>query len=137
MGRTDIQDIARRLATVPAFSNCSTRDLADIARHSAHTTVPANWPLIHQDTPADACYVILDGRAQVAIAGEAVATLDAGSVVGEMALATGRLRNATVTSTTPLELLHIDAAEFTKLLERRPALREALLARMKAVAATA
>lgn len=137
MGRTEIQDIARRLAIVPAFSNCSTRDLADIARHAGHTSVPANWPLIHEETPGDACYVILEGKAEVAIGGAAVATLDAGSVVGEMALATGRLRNATVTSTTPLELLHIDAAEFDKLLGRRPALREALLARMKAVAATA
>jgi CRP-like cAMP-binding protein len=54
-----------------------------------------------------------------------------------MALATGRLRNATVTSKTPLELLHISADEFEKLLDRRPALREAMLARINAVAATA
>jgi hypothetical protein len=46
------------------------------------------------------------------------------------------LRNATVTSATPLDLLHIDATEFSRLLARRPALREALLARLNAVAAT-
>jgi CRP-like cAMP-binding protein len=81
--------------------------------------------------------VILEGTASVAIAGNTVAALEAGAIVGEVALASGRLRNATVSSTTPLELVHIDAGEFSALLERRPALREALLARMNAVAATA
>jgi CRP-like cAMP-binding protein len=60
--------------------------------------------------------------------------LGAGSVVGEMALATGHLRNATVTSTTPLDLLHIDAAEFNRLVESRPTLRAALLARTATMA---
>jgi CRP-like cAMP-binding protein len=137
MLRNDTQDIAHRLAVLPAFSTCSARDLADLARHARHTSVPAHWPQIQEDTPADACYVILEGQADVAIGGTVVATLDTGSVVGEMALASGRLRNATVTSSTPLDLLHIDAGQFDALLARRPALREALLARMKAVAATA
>ena len=88
--------------------------------------MPAHWPLIQEDTPADACYVILEGQADVAIGGTVVATLDTGSVVGEMALASGRLRNATVTSSTPLDLLHIDVGQFDALLARRPALREAL-----------
>jgi len=137
MLRNDTQAIAHRLAVLPAFSTCSARALADLARHARHTSVPAHWPLIQEDTPADACYVILEGQADVAIGGTVVATLDTGSVVGEMALASGRLRNATVTSSTPLDLLHIDAGQFDALLARRPALREALLARMKAVAATA
>ena len=54
-----------------------------------------------------------------------------------MALATGRLRNATITSIRPLELLHLDSGDFARLLSRRPSLRSALLARMDAVAATA
>ena len=52
-----------------------------------------------------------------------------------LALATGRLRNATVTSTEPLDLLHLDAAEFRALLERRPTLRASLLARLTAATA--
>jgi CRP-like cAMP-binding protein len=137
MGRTDTHDLARRLATLPVFSTCKPRDLHDLATRARHSSVPANWPLIHEDTPADACYILLDGTARVAVGGSVVATLEAGAIVGEVALATGRLRNATVTSTTPLELAHIDAAQFTALLDRRPAVREALLARMNAVAATA
>lgn len=113
------------------------RDLEDLASHARHSSVPAGWPLIHQDTPGDACYVLLEGSAVVAIGGTPVASVEAGAIVGEMALAQGRLRNATVTSTTPLDLVHIDATEFAKLLDRRPALREALLSRVDAVTATA
>lgn len=137
MGRNDIREVAARLAALPTFGHCKPRDLEDLAKNGQHSSVPARWPLIHEDTPADACYVILDGTAEVAVAGVPVATLDSGAVVGEMALATGRLRNATVTSTTPLDLLHITADNFAALLDRRPALREAMLARINAVAATA
>ena len=135
MRNTDNRALARRLAALPAFDGCTGRDLDDLARHSYRSSVPAHWPLIHQDTPADACYVILDGSAIVRIDGHEVATIGPGSIVGEMALATGRLRNATVTSTEPLDLLHLDAAEFRALLDRRPTLRASLLARLTAATA--
>jgi CRP-like cAMP-binding protein len=122
------------LAEQPAFAEASKADLEDLASHANRTSVPANWPLIHQDTPADACYVILRGTADVLVRGEKVASISAGAVVGEAGLAGHKLRNATVTSTSPLELLHIDAAEFTALIERRPALKAALLSRTAAAA---
>jgi CRP/FNR family transcriptional regulator, cyclic AMP receptor protein len=135
MGHSDHRELARRLASLPAFAGCSARDLDDLARHARRSSVPAGWPLIHQETPADACYVILDGAAVVRIDGADVATISAGGIVGEVALATGRLRNATVTSTEPLDLLHVDAEEFRKLLVRRPAVRASLLARLSAATA--
>jgi hypothetical protein len=55
MRSSDHRDLARRLAALPAFAGCTDKDLQDRARHSYHSSVPANWPLIHQDTPADAC----------------------------------------------------------------------------------
>ncbi|MDT4943065.1 MAG: family transcriptional regulator, cyclic receptor protein [Pseudonocardiales bacterium] len=135
MKSADHRDLARRLAALPAFEGCTEKDLQDLARHSYHSSIPANWPLIHQDTPADACYVILNGTAIVRIDGNEVATIGNGSIVGEMALATGRLRNATVTSTEPLDLLHLDVAQFRALLDRRPTLRASLLARLTAATA--
>lgn len=135
MGNSEHRLVARQLASLPSFEGCTGRDLDDLARHSRHSSVPAAWPLIHQDTPADACYVILEGTATVAIDGNPVAEVGRGEIVGEMALATGRLRNATVTSKTPLDLLHIDVTQFRSLLERRPALRTSLLARLAAATA--
>ena len=134
MQRSTDSDLARQLAQMPAFTGCSVRDLTELAKRSLRSSVPARWPLIHQETPADACYIVLDGTASVSVAGAEVATLGPGSVVGEMALANRQLRNATVTSTTPLDLLHIEAAEFARLVDGRPALREALLARAATMA---
>jgi CRP-like cAMP-binding protein len=134
MTRSDARAIVAALKAQPVFKDCSDADLTDLANHSNHTSIPANWPLIHQETPADACYVILSGDADVTVKGEKVATITAGAVVGEAGLTGHKLRNASVHSTTPLDLLHIDAAEFGPLLERRPALKAAFLSRTAAAA---
>jgi CRP-like cAMP-binding protein len=68
------------------------------------------------------------------VGGVKVATLSTGAVVGEVGPAAHKLRNATVTSTSPLELLHIDAAEFIALIGRRPTLKAALLSRIEPAA---
>lgn len=129
MTRSDAKEIVAALAAQPVFKECSKDDLQDLAMHSNRTSIPARWPLIHQETPADACYVILDGDADVLVNGNKVASVHAGAVVGEAGLAGHKLRNAQVTSTTPLDLLHINAEEFTSLIARRPALKNAFLSR--------
>jgi CRP-like cAMP-binding protein len=135
MTRSDSRGIVAALQAQPTFANCERGDLQDLAEHAEHSSVPAHWSLMHQQTPADACYIILDGEASVTVSGEQVATISAGAVVGEIGIAGHRLRNASVTSITPLDLLHIDADEFTELVERRPALKAVLLARTKVAAA--
>jgi CRP/FNR family transcriptional regulator, cyclic AMP receptor protein len=125
------QELLATLRALEVFAECTAADLADLARSSRRTSVPPNWPLIHQQTPADACYVILSGDAEVRVDGLAVATVTAGAVVGEAGLADRKLRNATVTSTTALELLNIPAEQFQSLMQRRPALRAAFLARLR------
>lgn len=137
MRRSETREVVRLLAGLPAFGECSARDLADLATHAHRSRVPAHWPLIQPETPADACYVVLEGTASVTVEGTPVATVGPGGVVGEMALARGRLRNARVTSTTSLDLLHIDADQFTRLIDRRPALRATLLARIESEASRA
>jgi CRP/FNR family cyclic AMP-dependent transcriptional regulator len=131
MTRSDARAIVSALKSQPAFSACDRRDLQDLAEHAEQSSVPAHWPLIHQQTPADACYVILDGEATVTVGGKQVATISAGAVVGETGIAGHKLRNASVTSITALELLHIGAEDFITITERRPALKAVLLARTK------
>jgi CRP-like cAMP-binding protein len=128
MSRSE-SEIVSLLQAQPVFKECSKDDLDDLANHSNHTSVPKDWSLIHQDTPADACYVILSGDADVYVKGEKVASISSGAVVGEAGLAGHKLRNATVTSTTELDLLHVDAEQFNELIERRPALKAAFLSR--------
>jgi CRP-like cAMP-binding protein len=134
MTRSDAKEIIAALSAQPVFKDCSKDDLQDLATHANRTSIPANWPLIHQETPADACYVILEGAADVVVNGNKVASISAGAVVGEAGLTGHKLRNAQVTSTTPLDLLHIAAGEFTALTERRPALKAAFMSRTAAAA---
>jgi CRP-like cAMP-binding protein len=47
-------------------------------------------------------------------------------VIGESALRSGKLRNATVTTTGRAEVLHIGRADLERLLHEIPALRETM-----------
>jgi CRP/FNR family transcriptional regulator, cyclic AMP receptor protein len=128
MTRSD-PEIVAALQAQSAFKDCSKEDLEDLATHSNHTSVPKNWSLIQQETPADAAYVILSGEADVSVKGEKVASITAGAVVGEAGLAGHKLRNATVTSRTELDLLHMTEGQFAGLINRRPNLKAVFLAR--------
>jgi CRP/FNR family transcriptional regulator, cyclic AMP receptor protein len=110
---------ARRLKEFPAFAKFSDDDLARIAR-ATHRT----WPLIREQTPSDACYILLSGEAGVYVGQERIAVVGPGEVLGESALRHGKLRNATVTTTGKAEVLHISRADFARLLEEVPALRQ-------------
>jgi CRP-like cAMP-binding protein len=137
MGRSDTNELVQVLSKLPAFAACSTQDLTELAARSHRSSLPARWPVIHEDTPADCCYILLDGNVAITVHGQEVATLGPGDVVGEVALARGKLRNAMVTSTSPLDLVHIDIDDFNELMERRPKLRAAMLARLDAEPTTA
>lgn len=58
-------------------------------------SLPANWRLIHEQTPGDACYILLSGKVAVYSGREQVAELGPGDVVGEIAIRQGRLRSPT------------------------------------------
>lgn len=118
------QELRAAVAASPLLSALRGSDVRELVKHGRETTIPAGWTFVHEDTPADACYLIVEGTATVVSGGAVVATLSAGDIVGEVALARAKLRNATVTATTPMRLLHIDAAAFAAL---SPRLREALL----------
>ncbi|MCH9731819.1 MAG: cyclic nucleotide-binding domain-containing protein [Actinomycetia bacterium] len=114
----------RRLREFTAFDNFSDDDLDRLVRAARHTSSSAPWPLIHEHTPAGACYILLRGKVGVYVGSDEVATLGPGEVIGESVLSLGKLRSATVTTTGPVELLHIDRDDLVTLLETMPALRE-------------
>ncbi len=115
---------ARRLREFTAFDNFSDDDLDRLVRAARHTSSSTPWPLIHEHTPAGACYILLRGEVGVYVGSDEVATLGPGEVIGESVLSRGKLRSATVTTTGPVELLHIDRDDLVTLLEAIPALRE-------------
>jgi len=125
---TDLReaDDARRLRQFPAFANFSDDELRHLVGVAHHDSTSAPWPLIHEKTPADACYILLSGEVGVYVGREHIATLGPGEVIGESVLRRGKLRSATVTTTGPTEVLRIEAEDLAGLLNQIPALREVI-----------
>lgn len=131
-------DDVRRLRELTAFGNFTDDDLHRLVQAAHHDSTSAPWPLIHEQTPSDACYILLSGEVRVYVGQDHIATLGPGEVIGESALRRGKLRSATVTTTGPTEVLRIERDDLAGLLDEIPALRdiiEATVARHAPVAA--
>ena len=120
------QESARRLRAFPTFEKFSDDDLKRLVEAAHRTSTSGPWPLIREQTPSDACYILLSGEAGVYVGHERIALVGAGEIIGESALRRGQLPNATVTTPRRAELLHIERDDLERLLTEVRALREAL-----------
>jgi len=119
------EEDAGRLREFTAFSSFSDDDLMRLVRAAHHDSTSAPWPLIHEHTPSDSCYILLSGEVGVYLGQDRIAKLGPGEVIGESALR-GNLRSATVTTTGPTEVLRIERDDLVSLLDEVPALRETI-----------
>lgn len=104
----------------------SDADLATVVRAGRYVTLPADWSLIWERTPADKAYLIVDGEVSVRRRGEEIARLGPGDVIGEIAIVHHKLRTASVVSLTPLEVIHFTRESLEMLLETVPSFGDAL-----------
>ena len=119
----------RRLRDVAFFEGFDDDDLTRVATLANEIEVEEGTGLIDQGRrPSLECYVILQGRANVQDGDEHVATLQEGSMVGEMALIDHRPRSATVVAETPMTLLAFDTKAFSKMLDEMPTARQKVMA---------
>jgi CRP-like cAMP-binding protein len=89
-------------------------------------TLPQGWSPIAESTPADKAYLITDGEVSVRRSGAEIATLGAGTIVGEAAIVNHRLRSATIVALTPLKVIHFTSEHLERLASEIPAFGEAL-----------
>src|SRR5215217_2549644 len=122
----EYEEDARRLREFAAFAKFSDDDLKRIARATHRTSTSGPWPLIREQTPSDACYILLSGDAGVYVGGDRIAVVGPGEVIGESVFRSGKLRNATVTTTGKAEVLHIARDDLDRLLNEVPALRDTM-----------
>jgi CRP-like cAMP-binding protein len=128
--RGDRRDLLAQLRSYPVFAGCSADDLAALIKASDPCSLPPDWAIMSQGTPADFCYVILKGSAGVYRGGVRIAELGAGVLVGEMAALTGDLRSATVTTLTRVSALAIENGTLQTMLRKRPSLERAVRSQM-------
>jgi CRP-like cAMP-binding protein len=120
----ECQEDARRLREFDAFAKFSDDELLRLVKAAHRTSTSGPWPLIREQTPSDACYLLLSGEAGVYVGQERIALVGAGEVIGESALRSGKLRNATVTTTGRADVLHFARDDLNELLQSLPALRD-------------
>lgn len=113
------------LAKVPAFAGLPRQVLDALAVKLKQETAEAGRAIVAADEIGDRMYLVVEGRAEVTIAGPEgpilIATLRPGEYFGEMALlGQSRLRSATVTAATPMLLLSLYGSVFHETLKAHP-----------------
>lgn len=112
------------LRHIALFAKMDNADLARVADLGERVDAQAGGIIIDQGDVGRECFLVLEGEAGIFHAGEHVASVGAGSIVGEMALIDHRPRNATVIAQTEMRLLSFDIAAFKHLLEDMPQARD-------------
>jgi CRP-like cAMP-binding protein len=116
------------LSNVPLFSECSKKELREIALIADELDLPSGTVLIREGERGREFFVLVDGSLSVSKKGRRVNTLDGGTWVGEMALLSDSPRNATVTATSPVHVLVITDRSFQALVKRSPSIALKVLA---------
>ncbi|TMC07618.1 MAG: cyclic nucleotide-binding domain-containing protein [Chloroflexi bacterium] len=100
------------LAQVPLFAHCGPRELEFVASRTDEVEVAAGHPLVHQGQLGDTFYVLLDGRADVQVDGQARPALGPGDFFGEISMLDRGPATATVVTSTPARLMVMSHAQF-------------------------
>jgi CRP-like cAMP-binding protein len=108
------------------FDAFTPQEVARISAAGTHLTLPQGWSPIWENTPADKAYIVLDGTVSVRRGHEEIAQLGPGDIVGEQAILTHKLRNATIVALTPLELIHLTDESVRELCDAMPKFRTTL-----------
>ena len=119
------------LHSIPLFGGCSREELEAVARVTDELTLPAGRVLMQEGAAGRELIVLVDGEVQVERGGEAIGAMSGGDFIGELALVLHRPRTATVTATTEVRILALEARQFERLLEDVPTIATKVL---KAVA---
>jgi CRP/FNR family transcriptional regulator, cyclic AMP receptor protein len=96
---------ASRLAAIPVFAGLDEADLAAIAERSCECGAPAGQRLATEGDFGFALYAIEAGTAEVDVDGTVLRTLGPGDVFGEIAVLAAGRRTASVTATSPVQLI--------------------------------
>jgi len=115
-----IQGTVDDLRHIALFARMSEAELARVAALGDPVDAEAGAMLMDQGDVGRECFLVLEGEAGVFAAGQHVATIGPGTVVGEMALVGHRPRNATVTAQSAMRLLSFNISSFKKLLDEMP-----------------
>ena len=115
------------LSKVPTFSTCSEDQLDVVAESGDALSIEDGRDVVTEGDSGDGFYVVTSGSALVRRAGKEITRLEVGDYFGELALFDPAPRNASVTAIGTLSCVVLRRSEFTRVLDKVPELRDALL----------
>ena len=104
------------------FSDCTDRELAEVAGLADEVDLDAGHVLVKQGHKGSLLMVIVTGSADVRTGDEVVRTLGPGDVVGEIALIQGMPHSATVTAVSPVHALVFTETALSQLMHDSPSI---------------
>lgn len=110
------------LKRVPLFAGCSKSELRELAKTADELDIREGTVLTREGRTGKEFFVLVDGTAQVTKGDKKVAELKAGDWFGEIALLTDSPRTATVTATSPVDVLVITDRRFRTVVETMPSI---------------
>ena len=111
---------ADRLKKIPVFADLDAAATRMIATFASEVSVPAGKELVREGDYSYEVLAIEEGTAKVTRAGEAIADLGPGDVVGEIGVVERGQRTATVTATSPMLLITLDRWDVRRLSKQSP-----------------
>ena len=112
---------------VPLFSRCSKKELAAVAAEADELVLPTGRALATQGARGSEFVIIVDGSAEVRKNGRRINQLGSGDFLGEIALVSGALRTATVTTTSETRILVLTDRGFRRLMRDLPSIHASIL----------
>jgi len=116
------------LKRVPLFAECSKSELRELAMTADEIDLRDGHVLTKEGRPGREFFVLIDGAARVTQKGRKIADLGAGDWFGEIALLTDAPRTATVTATSPVDVLVVTDRSFRRVVETMPSIALKVLA---------
>ena len=116
------------LKSVPLFAGCSKNELRQLAKTADEIDLRQGTVLTREGRPGREFFVLIDGTAEVTKKGKKIAELGPGDWLGEIALITDSPRTATVTATSPVDVLVITDRRFRSVVETMPSIALKVLA---------
>ena len=115
------------LRQVPLFSACSKKELATVAKATDEVTMEAGRVVVDQGEMGREAFVLVEGEVVIKRNGRKVATLEPGSIIGELSLLDKGPRTATATCATDCTVLVIDQRRFLAVVEDIPSISRKLM----------
>ncbi len=110
------------LKKVPLFAGCSKSELRALARIADELDLREGTVITREGRPGREFFVLVDGTARVSKTGRKIADLGPGDWFGEIALLTDAPRTATVTATSPVDVLVMTDRRFRTVVETMPSI---------------